>query len=227
MSHHESCDQPLKLGLPRLPLLIFLLLICGSLILGFSIIHFTVAANKRGDYLSLNNDVLSVNLPINWFALTWESSNRSFGGKVFSLIIFHPNKFSAISIQVYDKVATERFFIERNLSDLAAISYWDVQRFFNWTLEKNENASVISIVNGTAHAGASENIARYSRILIRNGFKSSDGKYYNMSCIVLSFMNKDNLVRIAFWGKQEDYEDTFEVFQRILSDLVVKGYGGK
>jgi len=227
MSHHELCDRPLKLGLPRFPFLIFLLMICISLILGFGIIYFTVAANRRGDYLSLNNDVLSVNIPINWFALTWESSNRSFGGKVFSLIVFHPNKFSAISIQIYDKAATERFFAEENLSDPAAVAYWDVKRFFDWILEKNENASVISIVNGTAYAGASENIARYSKILIRNGFKSSDGKYYNISCIVFSFMNKDNLVRIAFWGKQEDYEETSEVFQRILSDLVVKGYGGK
>ena len=227
MFHHESCDRPLKLGLPRLPLLIFLLIVCISLILGFSIIYFTVATNRRGDYLSLNNDVLSVNFPINWFALTWESSNRSLGGKVFSLIIFPPDKFSAISIQVYDKVATERFFIEEKLSDPAAIAYQDAQRFFDWILEKNENASVISIVNGTAYAGASRNIARYSKIIIRNGFKSSDGKYYNMSCMVLSFINEDNLVRIAFWGKQEDYEDTFEVFQRILSDFVVKGYGGK
>ena len=217
----------MKLRLPRLPLLIFLLLICISLIIGFSIIHFTVAANRRGDYLSLNNDVLSVDFPVNWCALTWESSNRSFGGKVFSLIIFPPDKFSAISIQVYDREATERFFIEGNLSDPAAASYRDVKRFFDWILEKNENASVISIVNGTAYAGASRNIARYSKIIIRNGFKSSDGKYYNMSCIVLSFINEDNLVRIAFWGKQEDYEETSEVFQRILSDLVVKGYGGK
>jgi len=217
----------LRLGLPRLPLLIFLLMICISLIIGFSIIHFTVAANRRGDYLSLNNDVLSLNFPVNWFALTWESSNNSFGGKVFSLIIFPPDKFSAISIQIYDKAATERFFIEGNLSDPAAIAYRDVRRFFDWILEKNENASVISIVNGTVYAGASRNIARYSKILIRNGFKSSDGKYYNMSCIVLSFMNGDNLVRVAFWGEQGDYEETSEVFQRILSDLVVKGYGGK
>ncbi len=217
----------MKLRLPRLPLLIFLLMVCISLILGFSIIHFTVATNRRGDYLSLNNDVLSVNFPINWFALTWESSNRSLGGKVFSLIILPPDKFSAISIQVYDKVATERLFIEGKLSDPAAIAYRDIQRFFDWILKKNENASIISIVNGTAYAGASGNIARYSKILIRNGFKSSDGKYYNISCMVLSFMNEDNLVRIAFWGKQEDYEETSEVFQRILSDLMVKDYGRK
>ena len=205
-------------------------MICISLILGFGIIYFTVATNRRGDYLSLNNDVLSVNIPINWFALTWESSNSSLGGKVFSLIILPPDKSSlpmAISIQIYDKAATERFFIEGNLSDPAAIAYRDIQLFFDWILEKNANASVISIVNGTTYAGASRNTVRYSKILIRNGFKSSDGKYYNISCIVLSFMNEDNLVRIAFWGKQEDYEETSEVFQRILSDLVVKGYGGK
>ena len=202
-------------------------MICISLILGFGIIYFTVATNRRGDYLSLNNDVLSVNIPINWFALTWESSNRSLGGKVFSLIILPPDKFSAISIQVYDKAATERLFIEGKLSDPAAIAYRDIQQFFDWILKKNENASIISIVNGTAYAGASRNIARYSKILVRNGFKSSDGKYYNISCMVLSFMNEDNLVRIAFWGKQEDYEETSEVFQRILSDLMVKDYGRK
>jgi len=202
-------------------------MICISLIIGFGIIHYTVATNRRGDYLSLNNDILSVNFPVNWFALTWESSNKSFGGKVFSLIIFPPDKFSAISIQVYDRAATERFLIEENLSDPASIAYRDVRRFFDWILEKNENASVISIVNGTAYAGASRNIARYSKILIRNGFKSSDGKYYNMSCRVLSFMKGDNLVRVAFWGEQSDYEETSEVFQRILSDLVVKGYGGE
>jgi len=227
MFHHESCDRPLKLGLPRLPLLIFLLMICISLILGFSIIHFTVATNRRGDYLSLNNDVLSVNLPSSWFALTWESSNKSLGGKVFSLIIFSPNKFSAISIQIYDKAATERFFIEGNISDPIVVAYRDIQRFFDWILEKNENASIISIVNGTTYAGASKNVARYSKILIRNGFKSSEGKYYNVSCIVLSFVNESNLVRVAFWGEQGDYEDTSEVFQKILSNLVVKGYEEK
>ena len=218
--------SPLRLELPRPPLLIFLSLILISLILGSCIIYSTVSAHRKGDYLHLESDVLEVDFPANWFAFSWETVNETTNGKIFSFLIFASNMFSAISIQVFDENATRQYMMENNLSDVSSASFKETQRLFKWISRKNENASIISSENGTLIAGVSKSFASFTRILIKDGFEDR-GSFYNVSCTVISYMEGKNLVRIAFWGKDEDCDKASGILERILNTTLVKSYGSK
>jgi hypothetical protein len=189
-------------------------------------IYSTVAANRRGDYLRLENEVLAVDFPVNWFTFLWETMNETMNGKIYSLIMFAPDKFSAVSIRIFDEAATKQFFIENNFSDLTTVTFRETQRFFRWVSERSENASVISVENGTLYVGASRDLASYTSILIKDGYES-DGVFYNMSCTVISYLRRDNFVQIAFWGKQEDYEEASKIFENVLNNTLVKKYGSE
>jgi len=216
----------LRLRSLRIPLLIFLSLVSLSIILGFSIIYSTIAANRNGDYLHLKKEVLEIDLPLNWFAYSWEIANETTKGRIFGLIMFGYDVVSAISIQIFDRSATRQFLLESNLSDLSLASFWETRRFYEWTSQNNENASIISEENGTLSVGVSRDPAKYARILIKDGLEIKDS-FYNVSCTVISYMKGDNFVRIVFWGRKEDCERISYIFEKILSTMVVKSYGSK
>jgi len=197
------------------------------LALGFGIIYSTVEANRRGDYLRLENEVLRVDLPISWFTILWEDINETTNERIYYVITFPHDRFSVISIQVFDEKATKQFLNEDDRIDLPSISFLQTQRFFyEWASKKGENASIISVENGTLYVEASGEKASYTRIHIKDGYKA-DGSLYNVTVLVVSYMRNNNLVQISFWGKQEDYEKNLEVFEWVLNNTLVKKYGPK
>ncbi len=212
--------------MPRVPIVIFLFAIILSQVLGLAIIYSTVEAHRKGEYLHLENEVLEVNFPLNWFIFFWEEKNETTSGKTFRMVMFGSNVFSVIAIQILDEKATRQFIIENNLSDISLASSLEAQRFYQMIRKENENASITSEENGTLNVGVSKDPASYTNILIENGYKIG-GSFLNVSYTVISYVKGDNLVEIIFWGKKEDCEKTSKIFEEILSTAVVKSYGSE
>jgi len=207
----------LKLGLPRLPLTIFLLMILGSLLIGFSLIYVIVATHSRGEYLRLENEFIRIDLPKNWLIYSWNSKNST--GDIYTIFLASPELISAIVFRIHDERATRYFMEEHDLKDALSVATFETGRIYNWTRIKNENASLI--FRETGEIVVSGNQASYSKIIIKDAIESN-GVYSNMSFLMITYIKNQRLVEIAFWGEKEDCEKTLDLFKAILNSTEIK-----
>jgi len=210
--------MPLQLTISRLPLMIFLSIIIGSLLLGCVEIYITVAAHSKGEYLRLENEFIKVDFPRNWFAYSWNVENVT-SGKIYGLVFSPPQLFSAIIFRIHDEQATQYYMKKFNLVDASSIVTFETERMRNWTLAKNENATVILKEKGEVIVSGSQ--AAYSKIVMENGIESN-GAFYNMSFLIISYLKDQKLVQIIFWGKEEDYEKSLIFFKTVLNSTDIK-----
>ena len=208
----------MRLSVPRLPLLIFLFIILGSVLLGFLVIYSIAATHSRGEYLRLENDFVRIDFPKNWFASSW--SNKTSIGDAYNVFLASPTLISAIIFTIRDENATESFMREHNLTDAFSIATFETEKTYNWIKkEKNENASII--FRETGSIAVLGNQANYSKIIIKDGLLS-DGEYYNMSLLIMSYVKDGKLVEIVFWGRKEDCEKTSGLFEAVLNSTEIK-----
>ena len=50
----------------------------------------------------------------------------------------------------------------------------------------------------------------------------ADGKFYDMSFLMMSYIQNQKLVEIAFWGKKEDCEKMSNLFETILNSTEIR-----
>ena len=121
--------------------MIFLLMILGSLLVGFLVIYEIVATHSRGEYLRLENRFIKIDLPRNWFVYSWKTENST--GDIYNVFLTPPDLLSAIIFKIHDEKATQNFMKEYNLTDALSVATFEIERVYNWTQSKNENASII------------------------------------------------------------------------------------
>jgi len=207
----------LRLGLPRLPLTIFLIMILGSLLLGFSVIYWIIATHSVGENLRLENEFIKIDFPRSWIAYSWDIKNTS--GNIYSVFLSPPQLMSAILFRIHDEIATQNFIKKNNLTDALSIAIFEAKRIYNWTQSKNENSSLIfKEIGGMIVLG---NQANYSRVIIKDAIETN-GAFYNMSFLMISYIRNQKLVEIAFWGEKGDCDKISNVFEAILNSTEIK-----
>lgn len=210
--------MPLGLNISRLPLVIFLLLVLGSLAVGFATIYEIVATNSRGEYLHFENEIIKMNFPKNWVGISWEEKNLTSGTK-YGIFLAPPQMISTVLFRIHSEQATRYFMKEHNLTDASSVVSFEINRMYNYSLTKNENASIISRESGEVIV--SGNKANYSKIIIKDGI-IYNGVYYNMTFLIISYIENQKLVQIAFLGKKEDCEKSSDLFKAILNSTEIR-----
>jgi len=194
-----------------------MLMVLGSLLIGFSVIYEILATHGRGEYLHLENEFVKIKFPRNWFAYSWDNKNST--GEVYSVYLAPPKLMALIIFRIYDKNATQNFMEKHDLPDALSIVTFETERMYNWVCSKNENASLI--VRETGEVVVLGNQANYSKVIIKDGIKSN-GAFHNLSFLMISYIEDQKLIEIAFWGAKEDVEKTSDVFKAILNSTEIK-----
>jgi len=197
--------------------MIFLLMVLGSLLVGFLVIYEIVATHSRGEYLRLENEFVRIDFPKNWLAYSWNSKNST--GNIYTVFLASSQLISAIILRIHDEKATQYFMEENNLKDALSIANFETERIYNWTQIKNENASVI--LRETGGVTVSGNQASYSKIVVKDGIEFN-GVFHNMSFLMISYIEDQKLIEIAFWGKKEDCEKISDLFQTIINSTEIR-----
>ncbi len=203
--------------LRRPPVVIFIVLALGSCLAGYGFVYWILSANLHGDYLLLKNEYLEVEFPRYWFAFTWKPGNET-SGRGYSAFFAPTDRYVVMLLRIYDEVATRRFIEANNLTDAFSVAAYEADRMYNWSLQSNANATFLYSENGTVTVASREAI--YTKFAIRDGFKQ-DEAFYNLTCIFMSWIDKQQLFEIAFWGKEDDWTQTHSVFETMLGSIKI------
>jgi len=200
------------------PVIIFIALLIGCVLTSFGVLQYTLSTHVKGDYILLENNCLTLEFPKDWFAFSWIDRNVE-AGKIYGVLFASPRLFSAMTFRIYDQAVTQRYMQENNLTDVPSIVLFETLKMYNESLKNNENATLVFLENGTITV--SGHTALYSSFLIRDGFKQ-DEEWYNLTCTFISYMSDQKLVQIAFWGKEDDWRQTRDIFDAVLNSTKVK-----
>jgi len=201
----------------RLPLALFIVTIL--VLAGASYVSFysAFAAHVRGDYLRLETKYLDIDFPRNWFAMSWDQQNSS--GARYGVFLAPPNLRAAMIITIYDENAAKTYLRQNNVSDSSSATIFELKRLYNWTLEKNANATLHFIENGTMPLFGYS--ADFSTFVLRDGFVDDQGTRYNWTWTFMTSMNTD-IFQVAYHGVEEDYNLTLSSFKSLLNSTRLK-----
>ena len=207
----------MKYNLPRLPLIIFLVTIFGSLILGFSIIYNLVVTHSIGEKLRFENEFIKIDFPRNWCAYSW--SERNITGSVHGVFLYSQKPSSIIIFKIHDENVTRHFMKRNNLKNVSAVINFELRRIYSDIRKRNENSSLI--FEETGGISIREVQANYSKIIIKNAFES-EGTFHDMFCLMISYIRNHSLVEITLWGVRENYEELRILFEETLNSTKIK-----
>jgi len=206
----------LRLFRLRLPLAIFIILILASCVIGYAILYSTLmsyTSNLREDYFRLESKYLKIEFPKSWFAMQWEAKNES-SGNSYTVLLAPVNLHAVMFFRVYDVKATQTYMNENGLSDAFSTVIFEVNRLYSWSLQNNNNATLLFNATGTMTVSNFE--ANYTIITIIDGYKEDD-TLFSLTGIFISWVDGGKLIQIIFYGKQEDLNQTGDVFWVILN----------
>ncbi len=214
----------LSLFRPRLPFLIFIIIILVSSIIGYAIINSSIATHTsvlRGDYFRLKTDYLEVDFPKSWYSGKAENINQTFGNRY--IVYLAPIYLRAVVFfRIYDEKATQSFSYEHNITNMFSINSFEINQLFNSALAENINATLSIIENSTITVSTHE--ASYVVVDIKNGLKDND-VYYNLTGIFISLIKQGNngkiIKQIIFYGEENDWNQTRDTFMIILNSIKI------
>jgi hypothetical protein len=191
-------------------------LVLGSCLATYAFVNLTLTTHLTGDYLSFKNEYLEIVFPKDWFGWDWEDKNATSGnsytalfGSIYSLV--------AVTVTVYDIEATEVFMTENDLTDSFSVVIHLANLMYEQSLQDNDNATISFIKNDTTRV--SNNNAHYTEFLI-NGV-TLDENLHNWTSRYLSFMDQQRLVHISYQGSEEDWIQTYNVFEIMLDSIKI------
>ncbi len=201
------------------PVNLLLILIFGSLLASASILYYTQVTYLENDLFRFENQFVELRIPKNWYGSPLEYNDPSSGRNAFSAYLANPEGAIYIGLQIYDETTT-RIILERyNLSDARSIINYEVNATYYAILESYSNATLFFIENGTRMVSSYE--ADYSTFKIINGFMENNVPK-NISYMIFSFFNDGRLIKIAYWGKEEDFVSSYHVLEMFISNLRLK-----
>jgi len=160
---------------------------------------------------------LDVDFPKNWFAVPCEEKNS--GGDRYGLLLAPPRLRASMFITIYDENASKTYLMKNNLTDAFTINMFEMERLYNWTLQKSENATLYLIDNGTRII--SGYAMHFVTFTIRDGYIDDKGETYNWTWTFMSFVDS-RIFQIAYHGIGEDYDSAYENFQFVLNSTRIK-----
>jgi len=200
------------------PVILILILIFGSLLASMGILYYVQTSHIRGDLLWFENQYVEFGFPKNWYGTPFEYSIQS-SGKTFSAVFTDPEKVIYIGLSVFDETATQTFLSNSNLTDARSVINYEANMTYNEILESSSNATLVFLENGTKTV--SSHVSDYSIYKIMNGY-TENNVTKNISYMMVSYFNNQRLVQIAYWGSEEDFNSTLQVFEVFLNNLEVK-----
>jgi hypothetical protein len=200
------------------PVIIFLVLLLGSLLGSISTLFYIFGSHQRGDSLWFENQYVELEFPKNWVAAPLENINST-AGNTFSAVFFEADAFLAMGITVYDKMATQTFFNKYNFTDTRSILFSEANKTYTDILQSSKNATLEIMENGTRLISNSE--ADYAIYLIRNGYIENNVSK-NISYMSIFYINNQQLIQLAYWGNEDEFGRQNQIFETFLSQLRVK-----
>jgi hypothetical protein len=202
------------------PLLIFIALLLVTTFSSLGIIQYTFSSHLSGEYLNFENQYVEFKFPPNWYALSGEYKNETIGN-VYNVLFASPNHYAFVALRIFDEKATQSYFTINNVDDAHSVVINEAYLLYQWALEfNNENATFLSIENGTFSITGYPN-ADYSKFIIGEAIFETD-VYYDLESMFISYIKDQNIVQFLFWAKDEDYIDTYEMFEIIFNSAQVK-----
>lgn len=200
------------------PVIIFLVLILSSILGSFGIACFTFTSHLKGDLLWFENQYVELEFPRNWYGDSSEYLNSTYGN-TFSAIFAAPNFFLYIGLTVYDEKATQTYIHMYNLSDAHSVILLQINRTYSSVIQTNSNATLVHLENGTIPVSGC--IADYSICLFENGYTENDVQK-NVTYMIVSFIDKQQIIHIAYWGDENEFERNYSMFETFISQMKVK-----
>ncbi|MFB0503804.1 MAG: hypothetical protein ACETWE_08225 [Candidatus Bathyarchaeia archaeon] len=201
----------------RLPLTLFMLLIlalCGA---GGVIFYSVFAAHAQGDYLRVETDHLEIEFPRNGFVSFGDQEN--FSGTIHVAAVYPSDIRASMIIRIFDEDAAEGYLMQERIDDGSSANLVELRRLYNWVLQRNENATLSFIENGTMELF--DYNADFTIILI-GGYVDNLGNYYSnctwkfTSFIVTSFTGSRKVIQVFYFGIEKDYEATDDLFEDMI-----------
>jgi hypothetical protein len=210
----------------RPPILIFLLILIGSLIGGSAVIQLTLSSHQKGNYLLYDDNFVTFEFPMDWLGFSWEEQDIT-TGNVYSALVSPPLLYSILIIRIFDEQAKQILFDEKNLTDENSLNLFEASlllEFAHSLTENSENATLSLIKQGRTEV--SNYNAYYANILISDvvDFNSDTGEEitYNLKATFVSYIKSQNVIEVIFYGEEEDYNDMYSIFERIVDSIEVK-----
>jgi len=200
------------------PVIIFLLLVPSSVLASFGIVLFTFTSHERGEFLWFENQYVAIGFPKNWYGAPLEYSNSSYGN-MFSAVFISPETFLAIGLTIYDETATQNFLDVYNFTDTRTILEFEANRTYQDILASSSGATLEMIEDGTRTLASYE--AEYSIYLIRDSYIENNVTK-NISFLTIFYFADERLVQIAYWGNEEAFAQSRQIFETVLSQMSVK-----
>jgi len=200
----------------RLPLALFIttiLVLCGA---SYAIFYITFTTHIRGDYFRLENKHIETVFPRNWLAIPSHETNSN--GTIHSLWLAAPYVYARMIIKIYDQNAAKAYLKQNNLTDAFSIIIFETEMVRNTIMQKNENASLVFIKNGTLSIFGLA--ANFTEFVIKRGLLSEDGEYYDWDWTIISLID-NKIIQIIFHGKEADYHQAYHSFQYILNSTKI------
>jgi hypothetical protein len=204
------------------PVLIILVLIFGSVLAGFGTVYFTLTSHLRGDLICFEDQYVQFGFPKNWYGGSSELVNST-SGNTYAALFIAPNAYLDLGLTVYDRNATKTFIKDFNLTDSRSVIVFLANNTYHYFLKTSSNATLILNCSSTIQVSGST--ADYSIYLIRNAYlDTTDNVTKNISFMIISYFdNHQRLVQIIFWGNQDDFENSLQMFETtVLPQLRVK-----
>jgi hypothetical protein len=200
------------------PVVIFLVLVVGSISAGFGVANYTLTSHSKDDQLWFENQYVEAEFPRNWFGTPMEYINST-SGNVFSAIFIAPDVFLYMGFTIYDEKATQTFIQTYNLTDARSIINLLANETYYQILETNSNATLSFIENGTRSISSYE--ADYSIYRFVNGY-TEDNVSKNISYLMISYFDNNRLVQMAYWGNEDEFSNSRQMFETFISQIKVK-----
>ena len=200
----------------RLPLALFILMIAVLLSASFSIIYSSFVAHSRGNRLRLETDYLDLDYPRGWF-LIW--GKEEINGSKYSILINPLYLRASMLIFVYDEEAAKIYLKKNGINDAFSSIMFEAERLYNWTLQKNENATMLFLRNETVNIS---NRRANSTTLILYGYVDNEGNYFNNVTWTLITYVDTRVFQFFYFGIENDYNTARDIFQEVLNSTKIK-----
>lgn len=200
----------------RLPLALFAVLVLASLGASSAIFYYVFAAHSHGDDLRLETDHLDVIYPKNWLVSFGDEEN--FSGTIHVVGIFPTDLRASLIIRIFDEDATKGYMKQREIDDAFSANLVELKDVYDWILERNENATLSFVENGTVTVF--NHIADFSTSII-GGYIDNWGNYYNNCTFTfMSFIDDRKITQIVYLGVEKDYEMVCDLFKELLDTKI-------
>jgi len=181
-------------------------------VISYVIIYSALNTHARGDYFKLETEYVELDFPRNWVAMTWKDLNRS--GNRYGLILTPMDLRASIFLMIYDENATKVYLKQNNIYDAFSSITFEVERIYNWSLEKNRDAKLDFVKNGTLNV--SNHQANFTMFTIEGGYVDENQQRYNWTWMYISWID-DKLWQIALQGEEADWNKAYDNFNYLLN----------